>query len=180
MKIVDTNSGQSHTLTAQDWAWLESNPFRNDFDHLGRNEFIRKELLMRSGATNIPGAAEPVPLQFTARQAIERYCILCAWALACIGLTAKELTCILNTTCGPYWQWQLHDTVAQMVADDNGISSLNEVPEGSLMRNLLEKLMRLDPLQNAALVDFCERFWRTPSRDGFNETCKTLGLTLVE
>lgn len=179
---VDINSDQTPPLTTLDWNWLESNPFRRDFDHFSRNEYIRKELLIRSGATNLLGPEEPVPVpvQFVARQVIERYCLLCAWALSHIELTSQELTYILNTTCGPYWQWCLDDTVAHMVAGDNGISSLDELPEGSLMRNLLEKLMKLDRLENAALVDFCERFWRTPSEDGFSATCAKLGLTLVD
>jgi hypothetical protein len=47
-----------------------------------------------------------------------------------------------------------------MVADSNGIESIEELQEGSAMRKLLEKLTLLTPLENAALVDACERVWR--------------------
>jgi hypothetical protein len=44
--------------------------------------------------------------------------------------------------------------------DDLGIDDIDEVQEGSPMRVLLEKLVTLTPVENAVLVDVCERVWR--------------------
>jgi len=46
------------------------------------------------------------------------------------------------------------------------------------LRELLKKLVALSPLQNAALVDFCEKFWRARNDLGFEEQCAALGLTV--
>lgn len=155
-------------------------PYQYDLDSTQRFRYIQAQLLLRRGTTNLLEGPAMVPLQFAAQQAIERFYLLCAWALSGISLTAQELAYILNTTRGTYWQWYMHDSVAEMVACDKGIGSLDELPEGSIMRDLLEKLGSLDPLQNAALVDFCERYWRTSPQDEFSEKCAKLGLTLVE
>jgi hypothetical protein len=47
-----------------------------------------------------------------------------------------------------------------MVAADFGIELLSDVSEGSNLHILIEKLIRLSPTQEAALVDMCERYWR--------------------
>lgn len=67
---------------------------------------------------------------------------------------------ILNAECGPTWEWDPMHSVAQMVADNFGVDSLDELPEESHMRQLLEKLLKLTSLESAALVDACERIWR--------------------
>ena len=67
---------------------------------------------------------------------------------------------ILNAECQPTWEWDPRLSVAKMVADDNGIYRLNQLAADSFMRQLLEKLMALNPLENAVLVDACERVWR--------------------
>ena len=74
--------------------------------------------------------------------------------------TPHDFQVILNAECQPTWQWHPMLSVAQMVADDNGIEGLEDLPESGRMRQLLEKLLSLTPLENAALVDACERVWR--------------------
>lgn len=74
--------------------------------------------------------------------------------------TAAEFDVILNCECQPVWQWDTYMPVAAMVADDQGVESLDELPEGSPLRVLLEKLQALTVSQDAALVDACERVWR--------------------
>ena len=56
-------------------------------------------------------------------------------------------------------------SVATMVADGDGIDSIEALPIGSAMRSLLDKLIGLTVLENAALVDACERVWC-----GYNNT----------
>ena len=72
----------------------------------------------------------------------------------------SEFQVILNCECNDIWDWNTSTSVATMVADDNGIDSLDDMPNESPMRVLLEKLALLSPTENAALVDACERVWR--------------------
>jgi hypothetical protein len=74
--------------------------------------------------------------------------------------TETEMTTILNSTCGPIWYWDQFTSVASMVADDLNVEDFEAMPEGHPVRALLEKLAKLSSLENAALVDICERVWR--------------------
>jgi hypothetical protein len=74
--------------------------------------------------------------------------------------TDDEFLAIANSTCTPIWNWNRHTSVASMVANDRGIDSIDDLKKGSPLRLLLEKLVELTPVENAALVDVCERVWR--------------------
>jgi hypothetical protein len=87
---------------------------------------------------------------------------------------------ILNVECGPIWNFSPYDTVASMVADDNGIESLDELEEDSNMRILLDKLIQLTRIQNAALVDICEQVWRLKSINSIDDRFQSIGLILAE
>ncbi|WP_374662843.1 hypothetical protein [Inhella sp.] len=67
---------------------------------------------------------------------------------------------ILNIECGPIWEWDPTLSVARMVADDQGVRRLKELQEDDPLRILLEKLVKLSPAEDGALVDICERIWR--------------------
>jgi hypothetical protein len=74
--------------------------------------------------------------------------------------TKEEFGVILNAECTPIWRWDRFTSVATMVADDQGLESLEDLKPGQPLRVLMEKLMELTPLENAVLVDACERVWR--------------------
>lgn len=74
--------------------------------------------------------------------------------------TEAELLTILNVTCARVWYWDRYTTVASMVADDQGVHSIKDLDKGSPLRVLLEKLLKLSSIENAVLVDVCERVWR--------------------
>jgi hypothetical protein len=67
-----------------------------------------------------------------------------------------------------------------MVADDNGVESLEELEPESILRKLIEKLAHFSPTQNAALVDVCERVWRSQGGLPLDELCAELGMPLTE
>ncbi len=100
--------------------------------------------------------------RFVIEQAAARYFDLIADAHRNMRgqFTEQEFQTILNTTCGPIWEWDTYMSVASMVADDFGVSKLESLAEGSGLRVLLEKLLKLTPIENVAIVDTCERFWR--------------------
>lgn len=74
--------------------------------------------------------------------------------------TEAEFMTILNSTCSPIWYWDRYTTVASMVADDQGVHRIKDLETGHPLRVLLEKLLKLSSIENAVLVDVCERVWR--------------------
>lgn len=74
--------------------------------------------------------------------------------------TEAEFDVLLNCECSPVWSWDRSMAVASMVAEDQRVGSLRDLVEGDPLRVLLEKLVALTPVENAALVDVCERVWR--------------------
>lgn len=158
----------------------DSREYSLDFESHQRGSYLPEQFAARNGSKSAVVAEHLVPNQFVIQQALERYFKLVHDALKDLEFSREDITIILNTTCGPYWQWDLGHNVASMVADDNGIDSLDELPSDSSMRLLLEKLIPLTQVQNAALVDFCEKFWRTRNNLPFDELCAELGLELVD
>ncbi|MDD2811152.1 hypothetical protein [Rhodoferax sp.] len=174
--VQTRESSQFIKLLLQDGA----GEYRLDFDHLDRPEKLKAYFAERNGSKFLGVVDQKIPDQFVAQQSLERYFGLLELSLKDLQFDINELTIIMNTTCGPVWQWQTYDSVASMVADDNGIEDLDELSPGSVLRELLKKLIALSPLQNAALVDFCEKFWRARSDIGFEEQCAALGLTVID
>lgn len=74
--------------------------------------------------------------------------------------TEREWGLLLSCAPSPAWNWDQRTTVATMVAEDLGIEALDELHPDSELRALLVKLGDLTPLENATLVDACERVWR--------------------
>jgi len=98
---------------------------------------------------------------FIVEQAAERFFSLVAVAERDLRgrFTEDEFLTILNAECTPIWQDRFAN-LATIVADDQGVESLDDLEPGHPLRVLLEKLIALTPLENAALVDVCERIWR--------------------
>lgn len=94
--------------------------------------------------------------------------------------TSNNMRTILNTECSANWRFSTQHSVASMVADDYGIEKLSDIDCCSELKLLLEKLVNLTPLQNATLIDVCERFWRLKSSNSISQTFKSMGLVLAE
>ncbi|MBE0548553.1 MAG: hypothetical protein IH627_13080 [Rubrivivax sp.] len=120
--------------------------------------------------------------RFVVEQAAERYFYLVADAERTMRgkFTEEEFVTILNTTCGPIWEWDTYMSVASMVADTFGVGRLDSLKEGSELRVLLKKLLDLSAVQNAALVDTCERVWRGHANNLLDEVVPEDDETSVE
>ena len=105
---------------------------------------------------------QPFSSGFIAEQAAHRYFMLVETALEGLKgrFTEGDFNTILNAECSPIWNWDTWTSVATMVADTFGVDALDDLDEDGHLRVLLEKLLSLTPLENAALVDVCERVWR--------------------
>lgn len=154
--------------------------YMGDMDSDRRLGYLEYEVAVRNGTTTGMDSVHKIPDNFVIQQAAERYFSLVDDAKRSLRFSQQELTIILNTTCSPVWQWYANMSVAGMVADDNGVDSLEELTPDSTLRLLIEKLVELSPAQNAALVDVCERIWRSQSGQPFDELCAELGMPLTD
>ena len=100
--------------------------------------------------------------RFVLEQAAERYFMLLDDAAASLKghFNEAEFSYILNSTCQAIWDWDTCMSVCTMVADDNGVERLDNLEQGSTLHTLLTKLSNLSQVENATLVDACERVWR--------------------
>ena len=135
--------------------------YSNDINKPHRRGTLLEGVDARRGADRLT-SPERFSSGFIVEQAAERFFHLAFSAEAGLRgrFTPAEFSYILNAECTPIWSWDRFTSVATMVADDNGIDSLDELKEDAPLRTLLEKLVALTPLENAVLVDVCERVWR--------------------
>jgi hypothetical protein len=134
---------------------------RYDFDRPTRRHALLEEVALRSGTERLSDG-QRFSSGFVVEQAAHRhFMLLRETQQRLIGtFTQHEFSIMLNVECGPVWQWDTEIPVAQMVADDHGVSKVDGLPAGGELRVLLEKLAGLSSLENAALVDACERVSR--------------------
>lgn len=132
-----------------------------DVDKPLRRSTVMAAVETRQGAKSLD-PSERHSSGFIVEQAAHRFFELTATTE--LGLkgrfTETELLTILNTTCTTIWYWDRYTTVASMVADDQGIRSIKDLDKEHPLRVLLEKLLKLSAVENAVLVDVCERVWR--------------------
>ncbi len=139
----------------------ECREFRYDFMKDMRRSVLISAVHARRGTDALVGD-ERFSSGFIVEQAAHRYFMLLDEAQTALKgrFTQDDFQVMLNVECQPTWNWDPAMSVAQMVADDQGIEALEDLSERSQMRQLLEKLLTLTSLENAALVDACERVWR--------------------
>lgn len=174
------------TLLATGDAWIamlqsstSSDYPSDDFSGPTRQRFLMQEVTARIGSHADEDCR--MPGRFVVEQAAERHYALVTYALKSMRsmFTEGDIVKILNTTCGPVWEWHPQTSVATMVADDNGVESLDELEAGSPLRTLLAKLTELSALENGALVDVCERVWRGTNDVPLSQFLAQAGLHLA-
>jgi len=133
-----------------------------------RSDFLVDEVQLRQGDPSI-GSEKHFSIGFVVESACERYfALLRSEESALDGLLSfEDLGVVLNTCCSPVWEWQPGFTIAGALAEDHGVEDLSE---DNPMTRLIRKLSKLTPLQCAALVDVCERIWRTPASASVDES----------
>jgi hypothetical protein len=125
-----------------------------------RRAALLDEVKERRGTERLKGE-ERFSSGFIVEEAAHRYFMLVRDAQEKLKgmFTKAEFITMLNVECGPVWQWDVQMPMAIMVADNNGVQH-RDVAEGTPLRSLLDKLIGLSPVENAVLVDACERVWR--------------------
>ena len=154
---------------------VEGAELNYDFCPSRRILAIEKAVKARNGSEITLNPKNQFSSQFVVQQAVDRYFRLISSAVESINsiFTESEMKVILKAICRPFCQWCVGETVADMVADDLGIEQTSDLSDDSDVKTLLNKLMRLSPTQNVALIDLCERFWRSSKdrslKDVFNK-----------
>lgn len=110
----------------------------------------------RRGTDEVPFSAG-----FVIQQAAERYFVLMREAEEGLSeiFSAEEMRTLQDANPSPIWEGSSR-VLATMVAEANGIDLTYPPAADTGMRSLLLKLAALTPLQNAALLDVCERISR--------------------
>lgn len=139
---------QSDSTDGAEWAF--------DFDRFTRAEALLAETQRRRPYREDAGSFSA---GYTLEVAAQRYFELLNVELLSLQgfLTESELVALLNTTASPVWNWRAGFTLAGVVADDQGIESLED---DTRMGRFVRKLSSLTQSQCLALVDACERIWR--------------------
>lgn len=148
---------------------------RYDYDRESRKRFLAEEIRLREGDLYRCG---PFSATHVLETAAARCFELMAMELRALDgfLTESELVAVLNATPHPVWTWRGEVSMAGAVADAYGIETLND---DSPMTPLVKKLLQLTPVQCLALVDLCERIWRSPMNRPISDIAAEHGLALA-
>jgi hypothetical protein len=121
---------------------------------------LRRELLCAVDARRGVGAHRYTS-HFVVEQAAARFFELVSFTEESLWgrFSDAEFQVILNNT-SPIESWDSHFGMASTLACDLGVESLDDLKKENPLRVLLEKLQELTPLEDAALVDVCERVSR--------------------
>lgn len=135
--------------------------YQVDFMQHARRMDLLDAVKLRRGGEHLP-RVERFSSAFIVEQAAHRHFMLLEATQARLKgyFTLAEFDVILSCECSLVWLWDTYMSVATMVADDQGVDSIDELAEDDPLRVLLNKLLALTPLENAAVVDACERVWR--------------------
>jgi hypothetical protein len=155
--------------------------FEADFEHVERLVYLTEQIGARTGSELATGK-KIVSQKIVVQQSLERYFLLIGGALNDIELNAEEFGIIFNATCQPVLQWGLNISFATRIADNYGVDEISHYDANSTFIKLIAKLQELTFLQEAALVDFCERFWKESHKGDYSveELCSKLGFELVD
>lgn len=143
--------------------------------------YLMEQIKVRTGAELLSGE-KIISQKIVVEQSLERYFLLIGEALNGIQLDHEEMRVILNSIPSPVWQWGLNVSLATRIADAYGADEFSKLDANSTFVKLITKLQKLTLLQEAALIDFCERFWREGRKGdySFDELCSKFGFDLVD
>jgi hypothetical protein len=149
-------------------AWFS---YADDLDAQLTIKEIDKHINVR--CANVAGVepAEMMPFQFVIKQSLERYFALIEGALDDIKFSGEEIRILLSLTPGPVWSTRSRPI--DCLLDDQGVDDLADLEQDSPLGSLGHKLLELTPVQETALVDLCESYWRNPrGGDSFQRLCE--------
>lgn len=143
--------------------------------------YLTEQIKARAGAELLSGE-KIISQKIVVEQSLERYFLLIGEALNGIQLDHEEMRVILNSIPSPVWQWGLNVSLATCIADACSADEFSKLDANSTFLKLITKLQKLTLLQEAALIDFCERFWREGRKGdySFDELCSKFGFDLID
>lgn len=143
--------------------------------------FLESEVKARNGAEIAFEPEQKFSTRYIVQESLRKHFMLIHSALESLDsmFTSSEMGIILNANCGPFWEWHLGRPMAFILIEAYGIDQLSDLDDDSELKLLIEKLMPLSALQNAALFDVCERCWRTPNAGSLEEKFGNMNLVLA-
>jgi hypothetical protein len=122
----------------------------------------RREIEDRSGRCEPADPYRVFSARFNTLLAATRYFTLMNSARKSMNemFTQSEVQALLNSVISPMSALRACKNLATMFADDRGIENLDEMPLDSPTRILMTKLLSLTFLQDTALLELTNLFWR--------------------
>ena len=153
-----------------------------DMYKTNRLESLERAVEKRNGYSDAFGSEHIYSAQFVLQQAAQRLFEMMEAVVPSMDgkFTEDEVILLLNANCGPIWHWRARRSIASDVADSFGVEELSDLENDSDLKLLLIKLMELDSLQNLALTDLCERYWRSQNHGSLTDSFESMGLVLAE
>jgi hypothetical protein len=180
---VANQPGNSNETSYMEEISRLASQFNEEFDIDLENEilFVQEQVATRN-LSNLSESEQENFKKVISYQGQYRYFQLINDAIQTMGsiFTKTEMVTILNANCAAVAQINVYNTVAGMVADDLEIEDPNALSDDSTAKILLKKLSRLTVIQNVALIDVCERFFRSKGDDSFHSKLSGMNFELLE
>ncbi len=167
---IDDNDAVMESMCATDdasfWA-MQSSPAagaeqRYDFYGDHRLDFLKGEVGERNGMCAVNSPHSVFSARYIVQLAAERHFKMMAYARKSMRekFTKTDIVILLNSAMSSVSELRICLNMATSVADDLGIENLDELPEDSPTRILMDKLLSLTFFQDIALLELTENFWR--------------------
>ncbi len=154
---------------------------RFGLDNKSNLQFLTQEICIRNGGSIALSKDHVISSQFIVQQMSYNYANILIETINSMScrFTEDNLTTLLQVNCSPIWQTDFFKKPLQMVIDFYQIQSEDDLDKNPDVRDLVEKLELLSVVENYALVDVCEQFWRNKRSGSFSENFKQLRLELA-
>lgn len=154
---------------------------RFGLDNKSKLHFLIQEICARNGGSIALSKDHVISSQFIVQQMSCNYANLLIETINSMSyrFTEDNLTTLLQVNCSPIWQTDFFKTPLQMVIDFYQVKSKDDLDKNPDVKDLIEKLEQLSVVENYALVDVCEQFWRNKRSGSFRENFKQLRLELA-
>jgi hypothetical protein len=154
---------------------------RFGLDNKSKLQFLTQEICARNGGAIALSKDHVISSQFIVQEMSCNYARLLIETVNSMSykFTEDNLTTLLQVNCSPIWQTDFFKTPIQMVIDFYQIVCIDDLDKNPDVKDLVEKLEQLSVVENYALVDVCEQFWRNKRSGSFRENFKQLRLELA-
>ncbi len=176
IELLTNDHGDHDLLSMEEWTF--------DYEMIEnekRWEGVERQIIQRNGSTKDRDGSNRFSNSFVIQQATDRYFKIMRNSIVSIReiFSVSEILTIFSLNPGPVVHMNYGRAFASELADSLGIESWGDIDDNDDVRVLLRKLVKLTPVQNMALVDACEQFYRsTDTTGGVHGICCRFGLIL--